>query len=512
MGFPVSSETPKSLPRLIVMGIKAYVPYYRRNLRVALPVMLTQLGAALVGLFDSIMVGHYGTTDLAAVSFSNAIFFTVMVFAMGVLMGVTPLVGQEVGRREKHFERIADAGVERGRDTCIPKEAEQNPEWEKVQECEERIAGLLRNGVWLTILLSIIMGVLLGCCIPALDLFGQEPSVTKTAEPYFTLIVISLVPFLFFCLEKQFLEGLGNTTAAMLITFGMNGLNIFLNWVFIFGHLDFEPMGAKGAGIATLISRTIMPFVFLTVMVCKQEWRKYLISRNRDTRIPGTATIGELLEVGLPIGGQTLLETIAFTASFIMVGWLSKEALAAHQIANQIADMTFMVALGIGAATTIRVSHQYGKGDMHAVKMASHASVHLVLLMNTIGAGLMIGLRHYIPYLFTEDEAVVAIASQLILCAGLLQYADGLQCVGAAMLRGITDVKRPMVYAFVAYILVALPIGIVCMFPLQMGAVGIWIGFIFGLATAAVLFHIRFRRLTNHYTQYDTTTACREDD
>lgn len=433
--------------------------------------MLTQLGAALVGLFDSIMVGHYGTTDLAAVSFSNAIFFTVMVFAMGVLMGITPLVGQEVGRRQKHQERGDD----------------------KAALCEVRIAGLLQNGIWLTVLLSVLMVVLLGACIPALDLFGQEIEVTQTARPYFTLIVISIVPFLFFCMEKQFLEGLGNTTAAMVITFVMNGLNIFLNWVFIFGHLGFAPMGATGAGIATLISRTLMPFCFAAVILAKEEWRKYVAIFSYELNDRGT--LSQLLRVGLPIGSQTVLETIAFTASFIIIGWLSKEALAAHQIANQIADMTFMIALGIGAATTIRVSIQYGKGDMHAVRMASRASIHLVLLMNTIGAGLMIGLRHYIPLLFTEDEAVIEIAAQLILFAGLLQYADGLQCVGAAMLRGITDVKRPMVFAFIAYIVIALPVGVFCMYKLHMGAAGIWVGFIVGLATAAVLFHIRFIRI-----------------
>ena len=145
-------------------------------------------------------------------------------------------------------------------------------------------------------------------------------------------------------------------------------------------------------------------------------------------------------------------------------------------------------------ATTIRVSHQLGKRDLVAVRMASNASIHLVLLMNTLGAILMISLRHQIPYLFTEDEEVIRIASQLILMAGLFQYADGLQTVGAAMLRGITDVKMPMVYAFFAYIVVALPIGMVCVFPLHMGAVGMWLGFIVGLALAAILFHTRFRR------------------
>ena len=446
-------------------SFREYLPYYKRNLRVALPVMLTQLGASLVGFFDSIMVGHYATVDLAAVSFSNAIFFTVMVFAMGALMGITPLVGIQVG------------------------EMKQVTENESI--IRRNIASLFQNGMLFTVLLSALMLLLLGGCIPFLDCFGQDPAVVEVARPYYILIVISLVPFLFFSFFKQFLEGLGNTMVAMVITLLMNGLNILLNWVFIYGNWGFEPMGATGAGFGSLISRIGMPLCFWAVMAFHKEWKQYL--RMAWERF-SWQRIRELAKIGFPIGGQTLLETFLFTASFVIIGWISKEALAAHQVANQIADMTFMLALGIGSATTIRVSHQLGEGNIHGVRMASNASVHLVLLMNTIGAALMISLRNYIPMLFTEDTEVIAIASQLIVLAGLFQYADGLQAVGAAMLRGITDVKVPMMIAFVSYILTGLSVGLVCAFPLGMGASGIWIGFIFALAIAAICFHIRFNR------------------
>ncbi len=444
------------------MSIKDYLPYYKRNLKVAFPVMLTQLGASLVGLFDTIMVGHYATADLAAVSFSNAIFFMVMVFAMGMLMGLTPLVGYEVGKEQ----------------------ATGNSE-----QATAKIGGLLFNGFMIAVGLSVLMGVLLASAYPFLDHFGQEPEVIEAARGYYLLITISIVPFLFFCLQKQFLEGLGNTWVAMAITMVMNLLNIFLNWVLIFGHLGFTPMGATGAGIATLISRTLMPVCFFVVIAAYRPWRQYLKKRQTNKRV-----VKHLLKIGTPIGIQTFLETFTFTISFVLIGWISKEALGAHQIANQIADLTFMLAIGIGAATTIRVSHQLGKGDLVAVRMASNASIHLCLLMNTIGASLMLGLRHYIPYLFTNDPQVIEIASTLILCAGLFQYADGMQTVGAAMLRGVTDVKKPMFYAFVAYILIALPVGVVCTFHFNMGAPGMWIGFIFGLAIAAILFHVRFRK------------------
>ena len=446
-------------------SFREYLPYYKRNLRVALPVMLTQLGASLVGFFDSIMVGHYATVDLAAVSFSNAIFFTVMVFAMGALMGITPLVGIQVG------------------------EMKQVTENESI--VRRNIASLFQNGMLFTVLLSALMLLLLGACIPFLDHFGQDPAVVEVARPYYILIVISLVPFLFFSFFKQFLEGLGNTMVAMVITLVMNGFNILLNWVFIYGNWGVEPMGATGAGIGSLISRVGMPLCFWAVMAFHKEWKQYL--RMTWERF-SWQRIHELAKIGFPIGGQTLLETFLFTASFVIIGWISKEALAAHQIANQIADMTFMLALGIGSATTIRVSHQLGEGNIHGVRMASTASVHLVLLMNTIGATLMISLRNYIPMLFTEDQEVIVIASQLIVLAGLFQYADGLQAVGAAMLRGITDVKVPMMIAFISYILIGLSVGLVCAFPLSMGASGIWIGFIFALAIAAICFHIRFNR------------------
>lgn len=450
-----------------MIKFKEYLPYYKRNLKVALPVMLTQLGASLVGLFDSMMVGHYATVDLAAVSFANALFFMAMVFAMGALMAITPLVGIQMGEMNIMPENKADI--------------------------RQKIAVLFQNGMLFTMLQSALMLILLAGCIPFLSYFGQEPEVIEVARPYYILIVVSLVPFLVFTFFKQFLEGLGNTLVAMIITLAMNGLNILLNWIFIYGHCGAEAMGATGAGIGSLISRVGMALCFGLAMWFHKDWKYYI--QTFSWRNFSWSEIKQQIKLGFPIGAQTFLETFTFAASFVIIGWISKEALAAHQVANQIADMTFMIALGVGAATTIRVSHQLGEKNIVGVRMASNASIHLVLVINTIGAALMIGLRHYIPMLFTEDQEVIAIASKLIVIAGLFQYADGLQAVGAAMLRGITDVKVPMLIAFVSYILVGLSVGLICAFPLQQGASGIWIGFIFGLSLAAICFHIRFRRL-----------------
>ena len=455
-------------------SFREYLPYYKRNLRVALPVMLTQLGASLVGFFDSIMVGHYATVDLAAVSFSNAIFFTVMVFAMGALMGLTPLVGIEVGKMSDETEHF------------------------KIQS---RITSLFQNGALFTILLSIFTLFLLGGCIPFLHCFGQDPAVVEVARPYYTLIVLSIIPFLFFTFFKQFLEGLGNTSVAMVITLAMNALNIFLNWLFIYGNWGCPELGATGAGIGSLVARIGMPICFFAAMYFRREWKGYI--RSIRTRAFRLSTIKELSKIGFPIGIQTLMETIAFTAAFVFIGWISKEALAAHQIANQICDMTFMVILGIGSATTIRVSHQLGANNLHGVRMASHASIHLVLVINAIGAALMIGLRHQIPLLFTEDQEVITIASKLVVLAGMLQLADGLQVVAASMLRGITDVKVPMIIAVISYTIICISVGLTLAFPMGMGAEGIWIGFVIGLSTAAVCLHLRFHK---QFKKLKTTT------
>ena len=217
--------------------------------------------------------------------------------------------------------------------------------------------------------------------------------------------------------------------------------------------------------------------------------------------------VEHLLAIGTPIGLQSFAEAFLFTASFIIIGWISKETLAAHHVANQMCDLTFMLAQGIGAATTIRVSHQLGKGDLHAVRMASTASIHLCLLMNTIGASIMFFFRYQIPYIFTNDPEVVNIASTLLVLGALFQFADGLQCIGAAMLRGIQDVRVPMRIALFAYIGIALPLGIYLTFyyplpfreglgvgSLGLGAKGMWLAFVIALAIPAVLFHIRFNR------------------
>lgn len=417
--------------------------------------MLTQLGAAMAGIIDSIMVGHFGTTELAAVSFANSIFFTVMVFAFGALMGVTPLVGYAF-----------------------------------VQQKDERVGALFRSGFLFAVVLSLSLTLLLALFYLVFPYMGQDESLIRVATPYYFLATISTFPFLLGHYAKQFLEGLGNTFAAMVVTITLNLINIPLNWIFIFGHLGAPAMGATGAGVATLIIRILQPVCLFAVIFAIPRWRKYVAL--------GKCTFRNALEVaklGLPIGLQQTMEILAFTGSVTLVGWISKEAVAAHQIANHLADLTFMVSCGIGAATTIRVAHQYGAGKIYDMRMAAKASLHLGLVWSLFGAAVMIGGCRLIPLAFTSDPEVIDISAGLLILAGLFQISDAMQCIGGAMLRGISDVKVPMVIAFLVYIVIALPLGYLLMFPCGMGVRGMWVAFIVGLTLAAVLLHLRFWRI-----------------
>lgn len=443
--------------------ISEYIPFYRRNLKAAGPVVMTQLCAALGGLIDTLMVGRYGTTELAAVSFGNSIFITFMVFCMGATMGLTPLVG-----------------------------------YAYVQGDENRVRSLLRNGFRFECLLIVLMMAILLLFIPFMSRMGQDPTVLEVAMPYYYLCVAGVAPFMMFHLLKQFLEGIGNTVAAMAVALVVNLINIPLNYMLIFGHWGAPELGALGAGIATLIVRILMPLSLLGIMLVRRSWRSYFGSEcyGGATRVNRSwSVLREIARIGIPVGLQQLMEILAFTLAVVMVGWISKEAVAAHQIVNQMSSLTFMVSIGIGAATTIRVSHQYGAGRIYEMRMAARASVHLALVWSLCCATALIVLHEHIPLIFTHDMDVAALASPLMIICGIYQISDAMQCIGGAMLRGIADVRIPMIIAFFTYLVITIPLAYVLMFPVGMGLTGLWIAFFVGLSIAAVLLLTRFWKI-----------------
>lgn len=437
-----------------------YKEQYRANLRLALPVVLTQLGQILTQLADNLMVGRYGGDDptpLAAVSFGGAVFFILFIAAIGVAMGMTPLVGELYARGD----RI-------------------------------RSSRLLQNGILFYVLLGVAMSCLQAAIVPLLYRMGQPVEVVDMAVPYYMMLVYSMPFVMLFFAFKSFLEGVGNTKAEMAATIIANLLNVGLNWVLIYGRLGFPEMGSEGAGLATLLSRVVAPVLMIGYVWSRRRYRAYLELFSRHHYALGE--VRSLLRMGLPISMQMFLEASAFVGTGIMMGWFDTQTIGANQITTTIGNCAFMIVLSIGAATTIRVSHCYGARNIGQLSLAAKASYHLVLAWNAFAALMFITLRHWIPTLFTTNEEVVAIASQLLIFSALYQLSDGLQNVSVGVLRGIQDVKIIMPIALVAYWILNLPIGYLLGFRWGMGPSGLYLGFTFGLTSAAVLMILRIRR------------------
>lgn len=442
----------------------SYLPYYRRNLKIAVPIMMTQLGQGVVQLFDNIMVGQLGTNELAAVSFANSIVVLAIVFITGVSFGATPLIGQAFAM--KQFRKVGD---------------------------------YLQNSTLFISILGIALTALFLFISCFMDRMGQTPEVSSLALNYTRIVILSLIPFLLFCVLKQFMEGVGNTRIAMNIMIISNVVNIVFNYLLIYGKFGFPFMGIDGAGVATLISRILMPVLFLMAIWRNAHYKRYFSFFS--TKLFNKKSIKDLIYIGFPIGGQMLIEVSAFAFSSIIMGWFGAVALASHQIALNISHLTFMAVVGIASATTIRVSHQLGERNPVGLRKAGIASLHLGLVTNFVTAVVLILCRKYIAMAFSEDLQVIELASMLIILAGIFQFSDGLQVVSLGALRGLHDVKKPMYYAFISYLVINLPVGYLLAFKLGFGPAGIWCGFIFGLSVAAVLYLRRFNAFSNRLIQ-----------
>ncbi|MGE5395507.1 MAG: MATE family efflux transporter [Candidatus Saccharibacteria bacterium] len=438
------------------MKFSDYIPVYKKNLTLAVPVIFAQIGQVTVNLTDNMMVGHVGTTELAAASFAINVFHIGMLFGLGITMGLTPLVGQSYNANKPSM-----------------------------------VSAWLKNGMLVHTLSAVILAAIMSSVVFFMDHMGQRPEVVKAAIPYYLIMVASLIPMLMFFSIKQFFEGIGNTKIAMVITIIANLVNIGLNYILIFGKLGFPALGLNGSGVATLIARLIMPVLFILIVLKMPTFKIYL-----DTALKAhfdLTKMRRMMSVGLSIGMQMVIEILAFSMGAIMLGWISKEGLAGHQVAIGMASMTYMISFGMASGTTIRVSHAFGEHSSGELKRTIFASLHLVITFMSIMGILFIVLRNYLPLLFTSDPAVVAIAAQLLIVGAFFQIFDGMQVVLLGALRGMADVRVPMYIAFFSYIIVSLPVSYLFAFILHFGYPGVWIGFVFGLSTAAVLFGLRLK-------------------
>ena len=320
--------------------------------------------------------------------------------------------------------------------------------------------------------------------------FNQPEIVVELALPYLEIIAYSLIPFMLYQVFRQFAEGLGFTKQAMYITVAGNILNVFLNYIFIFGKLGFEPMGLFGAGLATLISRIVMALLMIAYVYFNHRFSQYwhaFILGNFSWKL-----IKINLNLGLPMAFQFIFEVSTFSLAAIMIGWMGTTQLAAHQIAINMASISYMISLGIAAAATIRVGNQMGQKDYKTMRNAAMTCYIMAIGFMTFAAFIFILGRHFLPTLYIEDPQVIYQAAILLIVAGLFQLPDGIQVIGLGALRGMSDVKIPTLITLIAYWGIGLPLGYVLGFTLNQGALGVWIGLLAGLVIAAILLFIRF--------------------
>jgi len=436
-----------------------YKKHFQANFYLAYPVVLSQLGHVLVSVIDSIMVGRVGTEPLAAASLGNSIFNIIMVFGLGISYSITPLVAGAAGRKNRN-----------------------------------RISLLLINGTILCGLAGVLLFLTGYLLTPFFHYLQQPERVLQLAIPYLHILLLSLLPLMLFQGFKQVAEGLSFTRQAMYISTAANLLNVFGNYVLIYGKWGAPALGLNGAAISTFVSRIIMAglmgwYVFQAprMRVYRLRWKRKLISLQH---------INRLVRMGIPISLQMFFEMGAFGFSAIMIGWLGAQELAAHQIAISIASLTYMMASGIAAAATIRVGHLKGSGHPHEMRAAGFSNMYMAAGFMLVTGFILIGAKDYIPMLYIQDEQVIGLATGLLIIAALFQISDGVQVVGLGALRGLEDVKIPSIISLMAYWVAGLPIGYLLCFHLGFGVLGIWTGLLIGLSVAAILLFFRFKKLS----------------
>jgi len=426
----------------------------RDLLRLALPITTVQVGMMAMGVVDTAMVGRVGAADLAAVALGTMYFFLVSIFGIGVLMALDPVVSQGAGARD-------DEAVARG----------------------------VQRGLLLALGLGVVASLLHLPAAPVLAALGQPDDVVPIAGAYVRALIPGILPFFVFSVFRQSLQALHHTRALVAAIVLANLANVFCNWVLIFGHLGFPALGAQGAGIATTITRWLM-----TLGLVGAAWhllRPLLLPVRPEIWQP--EPLMRIVRIGVPIGLHHELEFGAFGVTALLMGSLGTVEMASHQIALNIASLTFMVPLGVGAAAAVLVGRAVGRGDPADARRSAAASLVVGVSFMGTTAIVMVLFPRAIASLYTDLDPVLALAGTLIPIAGAFQVFDGTQVVSAGTLRGVGDTRVPMVIGLVGFWLVGLPISAILAFRQGLGPLGLWWGLVAGLASVAILLLLRVR-------------------
>lgn len=421
--------------------------------------MMGQLGQVMVGVADNIMIGHVGKIPLAAASLANSLFIIVLVFGIGSSFAISPMTAQAQG--ENDFRKIS---------------------------------AILKHAIVVNASLGLLLGSIAVAVSYLVPYMNQPEDVVELAMPYLRVIGMSIIPLMIFQAFRQFSEGLSITVPPMLIIVGTNLLNILFNYILIYGKFGFPAMGLFGAGLATLLARVAMVLVIVFYTLKSRQFKHYLVHFKQV--VYSLAFVKKIMALGFPMGLQFTFEVTAFAFSAVMIGWMGATALAAHQIAINLASVAFMAASGIASAASIRVGNQMGKKDIKTMREAAYTCAVMVVVFMTCTAILFISLRNFLPTIYINNPEVIAVASSLLVIAGIFQLSDGLQVVGLGMLRGISDVKIPTIITLIAYWGIGLPSGYLLGFYFDLGPEGVWYGLLIGLSMAAVLLFARFNAVS----------------
>ncbi|MGE5437317.1 MAG: MATE family efflux transporter [Syntrophothermus sp.] len=417
--------------------------------------MIGQLGIILMNVIDAIMVGELGPIPLAASSVANSLFILIFIIGVGVALSVSPLVAIAVGEN-KHYE------------------------------CEL----LFKNSLIVNVGLNTILFLLTFALSPLLRYLNQPDEVVGQAIIFTNILAFSLIPTSIYHSYKQFIEGLQNTKPAMIITLTAVLINVFINYLLIYGNWGFPRLGLFGAGIGTFTARTFMAFVIFLYVTKSEKYKHFNLKfRFKDYN---HKIVRKILAIGLPSGLQYFFEVGAFSFAVIMVGWLGTVQLAAHQIAINLASVPFMAATGISAAGSIRVGNALGRRDVKEIRQAGFTAISLGASIMIFSGIIFVLFNNYLPTLYVDDPEVIRYAATILIIAAMFQIFDGTQAVGIGVLRGLTDVKGPTAITFISYWLLALPIGYYLGFKLHLDIVGVWYGLLIGLIASATLLTLRF--------------------
>jgi MATE family multidrug resistance protein len=428
----------------------------RATIALALPVVLVQIGMMFMGVVDTVMVGHISARVLAAVALGNLYFFNAIVLANGTLMALDPVIAQAVGAGDM-----------------------------------EAVSRAVQRGVLLAVGLSVVTALLILPAHGVLVLTHQQPEIIPDTTAYLRISIPGALPFLVFVVFRETLQALHRVAPIVWTIVGANLCNAGLNWVFVYGHLGSPALGAAGSAVATLASRWLMGIALL--VFAWPSLRPHLVPLRRDALLG--APLLRLLQLGVPVGLQQLLESGAFGAIGLMMGMLGTTEMAGHQIAITLAALTFMVPLGVGAAAAVRVGHAVGARDQTRAKLAARSAFLCGMGFMSITALIFLAAPRLLAAVFTSERGVIAVAGVLIPVAGVFQIFDGAQAVGAGVLRGLGDTRAPLIGMIAGYWLIGLPVSLALGFHTPLRAAGLWWGFVASLSIVALFLAWRIRVL-----------------